>query len=51
MLHPQGTAALLALHESYIEKVNAALQHGNDGNAIELASDYASELGLIRRVA
>lgn len=51
MLHPQGTAALLALHESYIEKVSAALEFGNDGNAIEHTADYASELGLIRRVA
>lgn len=51
MLHPQGTAALLALHESYIEKVNAALEHGNDGNAIDLAASYAEEIGLIRRVA
>jgi len=51
MAHPQGTAATLALHESYVAKVNAALEHGNDVSAIELAADYAAELGLIRRVA
>jgi len=48
MLHPLGTAATLAMHASYIEKVNDALEHGFDKNAIELAAEYAAELGLVR---
>ena len=48
MLIPQGTAATLALHASYIERVTDALENGFDRNAIELASEYAAELGLVR---
>ena len=48
MLNPLGTAATLAMHSSYIEKVNEALENGFDQNAIELAAEYAAELGLVR---
>ena len=48
MFGPRGTALAIALQHEYIRKVNSALEHGDDREAIVLAGRFAEELGLIR---
>jgi len=37
-----------ALHDDYVRKVNEALEHGREAEAVALAGLYAHEMGLVR---
>jgi hypothetical protein len=45
---PQGVMTAHALHDDYVRKVNEALEHGREDEAIALAGLYAHEMGFVR---
>jgi len=49
MFVPQGLLTThVNMHDDYVRKVNEALEHGREDEAIALAGLYAHEMGLIK---